>query len=391
MERKEVNILDYFYLLYKGRKFILLNFIVLTACAVVASLMMPNMYRATTTMLPPKEARKGFGFAEQLASQVTTLRLGTQGSPSDLYIGIIKSNVMLMTLVDKFNLVSRYGVKDRDAAVGLLKSATDVTITKEGLIKLDYEDRNPEQAATICNMYVTMLDSLNQSISQRASRERADFIEQMLNENDLALKEAEMELKQFQFETKAVSPYQQQRVALSVTAELEMDIMNKENELREMRSKSFTDSNPLVQDLMKKIRFREEQLHNMRFGGPRGSRETLFVPLQEAPSLTIQYEKLSRRVEALGMLEHLLRNQYEESRIEQVNTTSTVSILDRARPPIGHSKPKRSLIVLVTSAASLFFSIIAIITLEYVNHIIAVSPENREKVARLSRFLRIDN
>jgi uncharacterized protein involved in exopolysaccharide biosynthesis len=342
-------------------------------------------------LLPPKEAKKGFGFAEQLASQVTTLRLGTQGSPTDLYIGIIKSNVMLMSLVDKFNLVSRYGVNDRDVAVAMLRRSTDISIPKEGLIKIDLEDRNPEQAANICNMYVIMLDSLNQSISQRASRERADFIEQMLNDNDIALKQAEMELKQFQFETKAVSPYQQQRVALSVTAELEMDIMSKENELRELRAKSFTDSNPLVQDLMKKIRFREEQLHNMRFGGPRGSRETLFVPLQEAPSLTIQYEKLSRRVEALGMLEHLLRNQYEEARIEQVNNTSTVQILDRARPPVTHSKPKRSLIVLVASAASIFFSVIVIITLEYVNHIIAVDPENREKVARLSRFLRINN
>jgi len=236
-----------------------------------------------------------------------------------------------------------------------------------------------------------MLDSLNQNINQRASRERADFIEQMLNENDIALKQAEMDLKQFQFETKAVSPYQQQRVALSVTAELEMDIMNKENELRELRSKSFTDSNPLVQNLMKKIRFREEQLHSMRFGGTQGSRETLFVPLQEAPSLTLEYDKLSRRVEALGMLEHLLRNQYEEARIEQVNTTSTVSILDRARPPIGHSKPKRALIVLMACAASLFFSIITIIMVEYVNRLVAVSPENYNKIARLSRFLRIDN
>jgi uncharacterized protein involved in exopolysaccharide biosynthesis len=390
MERKEINILDYFYLLYKGRKFILLNFIVLTSCAVFASLMMPNIYKATALMLPPKENRKGFGFAEQLASQVTTLRLGTQGSPTDLYIGIIKSNVMLITLVDKFNLVSRYKVKNRDSAVAILRRSTNVSISKEGLIKIDCEDRDPEQAAKICNMYITMLDSLNQSISQRASRERADFIEQMLNENDLALKKAEMELKQFQFETKAVSPYQQQRVALSVTAELEMDIMNKENELREMRAKSYTDDNPLVQDLIKKIRFREEQLHNMRFGGPRGSRETLFVPLQEAPSLTLQYEKLSRRVEALGMLERLLRNQYEESRIEQVNTTSTVQILDLARPPIGPSKPRRSLIVLVTCAASIFLSFITLITVEYVNHLFAISSEKREIIERLSRFLRIN-
>ncbi len=390
MERKDINILDYLFLLYKGRKFIILNFMVLTVAAVIASLLMAKTYKATTILMPPREVKKGFGFAEQLASQVTTLRLGTQGSPTDIYVGILKSTVVQVTLIDKFNLVKWYGVPNRDLAQIKLKRSTDVSITKEGLIRIEYEDKTPEQAAAICNMYVTVLDSVNQSINQRASRERADFIEQMLNENDMALKQAELELKRFQFETKAVSPYQQQRVALSVSAELEMDIMQKENELKELRAKSFTDDNPLVIELLKKIQFREEQLSEMRFGGPRSGRETLFVPLQEAPRLTIEYEKLSRRVSALGMLEQLLRNQYEESRIEQVNTTSTVSILDRARPPIRHAKPKRSLVVLVTAAASFFFSIITIITIEYINRITQTNPESQRKIEQLTRFLRIE-
>lgn len=390
MERKEVNILDYFFILYKGRKFILLNFIVLCTFAAIASFLMPKSYTASTILMPPREVKKGFGFAEALASQVTTLRLGTQGSPSDLYVGIIKSQTVRLTLVDKFNLVKEYGVGNRDLAIAVLKRSTDVSITKEGLIKIEYEDRTPEKAAAICNMYVVMLDSVNQSITQRASRERADFIEQMLNENNITLKQAELNLKKFQFETKAISPAQQQQVALSVTAELEMDLMNKENELKELRSKTFTDSNPLIQDMLKKIQFRQEQIHNMRFGGEKESRETVFVPLQEAPELTIEYEKLTRRVQAFGMIEQLLRNQYEESRIEQVNTTSTVSVLDRARPPIRHSKPKRLLIVLVAGAASLFFSMVTIITIDFFNRLALMSPENQQKIERLSRFLRID-
>ncbi len=390
MERKNINILDYLFLLYKGRKFIALNFIVLTVAAIIASLLMAKSYKATTLLMPPREVKKGFGFAEQLASQVTTLRLGTQGSPTDVYMGILKSTVVQVTLIDKFNLVKWYGVPNRDIAQGQLKGSTDISITKEGLIRIEYEDKSPEQAAAICNMYVTVLDSVNQSINQRASRERADFIEQMINENDMALKQAELDLKRFQFETKAVSPYQQQRVTLSVSAELEMDIMQKETELKELRAKSFTDNNPLVQELLKKIQFREEQLSEMRFGGPRSGRETFFVPLQEAPRLTIEYEKLARRVSALGMLEQLLRNQYEESRIEQVNTTSTVSILDRARPPIRHSKPKRSLVVLVVAAASIFFSVITIITIEYINSITMANPESSRKIEQLTRFLRIE-
>ncbi len=390
MERKEINVLEYFYLLYKGRKFILLNFFILCTAAAVLSLMMPKMYRASTILMPPREVKKGFGFAEALASQVTTLRLGTQGSPSDLFIGILKSQTLQGAMVDKFNLVKHYGVSNRDAAMAALKGSTEISLTKEGLIRLEFEDSDPTQAAMIANMYVAMLDSVNQSITQRGSRERADFIESMLNENNVAIKQAELDLKKFQFETKAISPYQQQRVALSVTAEMELDLMNMENELRQLRAKSFTDANPLVQDMAKKIQFRQEQIHNMRFGSGDQSRETLFVPLQEAPGLTLEYDKLTRRVEALGMLEHLLRNQYEESRIEQINTTSTVSILDRARPPIRHSKPKRFMIVLVAGAASLFFSMVTIIALDFFHRLAMSSPENQQKIEKLSRFLRID-
>jgi capsule polysaccharide export protein KpsE/RkpR len=212
----------------------------------------------------------------------------------------------------------------------------------------------------------------------------------MLVENDHALKQAEMDLKKFQTETKAISPFQQERVALSVTAELEMDIMRIENQLKEMKSKSFTLDNPLVKDSQKKLQFREEQLHDMRFGGEKGGRESLFVPLQESPGLVMQYEKLSQRLLSLSMLEQLLRNQYDESRIEQVNTTSTVSVLDRARPPIKPSKPKPFLMILIAGAASIFFSLVTIIMIEYFNRLSGLSMDNQRKLEQLSRFLRID-
>ncbi|MDP2981958.1 MAG: Wzz/FepE/Etk N-terminal domain-containing protein [Candidatus Latescibacter sp.] len=390
MENKEINILEYVYIFYKARKLILLNFIVICLLTGVASIFMTRYYKTATILMPPHEIKKGFGFAEQLASQVTTLRLGTQGSPTDIFMGILKSQTVEIILVDKFNLVKFYGVPDRDTAVARLKKLTNVSLTKEGLIKVDYEDKDPVRAADLCNMYIVVLDSVNQSINQRVSRERADFIEQMLIENYQALKQAEMDLKKFQTETKAISPFQQERIALTVTAELEMDIMRIENQLKEMKSKSFTNDNPMVKDSQKKLQFREEQLHDMRFGGSKEGRETLFVPLQESAALVMEYQKLSRRITALGMLEQLLRNQYEESRIEQVNNTSTVSVIDRARPPIKPSRPKPFLMVLIAGAASIFFSLVTIIMIEYFNRLSGLSMENQRKLEQLSRFMRID-
>jgi len=285
--------------------------------------------------------------------------------------------------------VDVYGAPDRDVALQALAGLTDISLSREGLIQIEIEDRDKARAADIANTYVALLDSVNQVINQRTARERADFIEQQLNENEFSLQQAELRLKEFQLRTKAVSPYQQARIALQVSAEIEVDLMNKENRLKEYRSKSYTNTHPLIEELLNSIKFREDQLHNMRFGSSSQERESLFVPLQDTPDLTLQYAKLSRRVEILGALEELLTQHYEESRIEQVNTTSTVTVLDNAKPAMRKTRPKRKLIVLIAGAASIFFSIVTIITIEYFNSLSAVSPENRETVERLAHFLRI--
>ncbi len=392
MERKDINILDYFYLIYKARKFIFWNFIFVTVFAAVIGFVLPKYYKSSALLLPPQEQKQAFGFSDVLASiPVTRLQLGTRGSPVDLAIGILKSETVAISIIDQFNLVKEYGVSNRDQARAILKGQTDISLSKEGLIEIEVQDREPLRSAALANTYIATLDSIKQSINRYKAKQRADFIEQQIHENEAALVQAENELKEFQLQNKAVSPYQQQRVAISVSAELELDLMKKEKQLKGYRSKSFSDSHPLVLELLNTIRFSEELLHDMRFGSSEKGRESLFVPLQEAPDLTLQYAKLGRRVEILGMLEQLLRQHYEESRIEQGNTTSTITILDRARPPQQKYRPKRKLIVLVAGAGSLFFSIVTILMIEFFNRLTELSEDNRRKVEQLARFLRIEN
>jgi len=390
MERKEINILDYFYLMYKARKFIIWNFVIVTVLAAVVSMFLPKYFKSTALLLPPQESQQAFGFSDVLSSiPVTRFQLGTRGSPVDLAIGTLKSETVAVTMIDQFNLVDVYGVQNRDQAKAILKRSTEVSLSKEGLIEIAIVDRDPVRASSMANTYIALLDSVKQAMNQYKAKERADFIEQQIHENEQVLSRAEIELKEFQLRNKAVSPYQQQRVAISVSAQLELDLMKNENQLKEYRSKSFSDSHPLVKELLNTIRFSEEMLHTMRFGSPLKGRESLFVPLQESPDLTLEYARLSRRLEIYGMLEQLLRQHYEESRIEQLNSNSTITVLDRARPPQQKFRPKRKLIVLVAGAASLFFSTVVILLVEFINNLAEVNEENRRKVAELARFLHI--
>ena len=391
MEKREINIIDYFLLFYRARKFIIWNFIIVVFLAAVASMLMPKYYKTSALILPPEEGSKGFGFADVLSKiQTTRLTIGTRGSPVDLSIGVMKSETMAYTLIEKFNLVKVYGVSNRDQARSVLKRLSKISLSKEGLIQVEVQDRDPQLAADLANTYCTVLDSIKQALNQRKSRERADFIEQQILENSQNLTTAELELKNFQLRNNAISPFLQQRVAISVTSDLELDLFKKEIQLKEYRSKSFSDSHPVVSELLNNIKFNEELLQDMRFGSKDNGQESLFVPLQEGPELTLEYSRLSRRVEILGMLEQLLRQQFEEARIEQVNTTSQITILDRAYPPVVKCRPKRKLIVLVAGFASMFLSVVSILAIDYFNRLTALSEANRRKVRQLAGFLKIE-
>ncbi|MFC1489856.1 GumC family protein [Candidatus Latescibacterota bacterium] len=391
MENKEINVLDYFFILYNSWKFFLINLVVVCILAAGASMILPKYYKSVAVMLPPSESSEGFGFSQALSMMPVNIRLGSQGSPSDISMGVMKSANVSDAIIDRFNLIEQYGAVDRDGARLSLKSLTSIALTKEGMIQIAVEDRDPEQAAAIANMYCSLLDSLNRVISQEAAAERGDFLKVQIDKNSEALDEAENDLTAYQMKTNALSPFQQQRIAISVSSELEMEIMRKESLLKEYKAKSFSDTHPLVKDLLSSINILEEQLDDMRYGVSEDERQSLFMPLEDTQVLTLEYSRLVSRVDTLNQLRLLLEQQYEESQIQKVNPTSTVNVLDAATPPLHKSRPKRKLIVIIAAAASLFFSIIAIVIIEFFNRVTEMNPENREKIRRIARFLRVNS
>jgi uncharacterized protein involved in exopolysaccharide biosynthesis len=71
-----------------------------------------------------------------------------------------------------------------------------------------------------------------------------------------------------------------------------------------------------------------------------------------SPELQFQYERLQRQVTIKEGVLITLRRQYEEARIEEVNDTPVITVVDRAVPPDERSSPKRKLIVIVAFIAA---------------------------------------
>jgi len=65
---------------------------------------------------------------------------------------------------------------------------------------------------------------------------------------------------------------------------------------------------------------------------------------RDSPGLTIEELRLRRQVETVSSLYLSLRQQYEAARIDEVNTTPVITVVDRAVPPRRPDWPRRTLV-----------------------------------------------
>ena len=85
-----------------------------------------------------------------------------------------------------------------------------------------------------------------------------------------------------------------------------------------------------------------------------------------SPELVVQYERIQRQVTIKQEVLITLSRQYEEARIQEVNDTPLITVIDRAVPPERKSSPRRRLMVIQWFLAGAVFALFAAIAQEYV-------------------------
>src|SRR5205823_6630604 len=68
---------------------------------------------------------------------------------------------------------------------------------------------------------------------------------------------------------------------------------------------------------------------------------------QQSPQLVFEEGRLRRQVEIRQEVYLTLRREYETARIEEVNDTPVITVIDRAVPPREKARPQRKLLVVL--------------------------------------------
>ncbi|MBT7419036.1 MAG: hypothetical protein HN780_10965 [Gemmatimonadetes bacterium] len=380
-ERKEIDILDLLAALYAGKGLIIGGTLAICVLAGALSFLIPREFESTVQILPPKEQKQGFGFSDLLSAlPIPTLRLGEKGTPADIFVATLKSRLTRRVMIEKFNLLERYGAESMTDAVEILAEKTIVDKTEDGTILIAVLDQDPQTAADMAMHYTVILDKTNKDIAQITASERLLFIRSLLSDEDEKLEMKMKSLQEFQSKHNAIAIEDQARAVIGAAAAMQTDAMELEIVRQGFILSGLDENHDKVKKLKREILLRQEAMTFLREGiQPAGSgdplkdkrlrldiEQNLFLPLREIPNVAQEYAKLEKDVLVQKALLQLLLQQEAEALIEAKNTTSTVQVLDPAVAAEIKAKPQRLLIVFVAGVLSLFASICYTLGVVYV-------------------------
>jgi tyrosine-protein kinase Etk/Wzc len=318
--------------------------------ALIASLLLPKTYESTAAVLPQLESKEGGALSALLTATAAggmaqNLGIGLPGiptTPTDIFVAILKSRVMMDDVIARFHLMERYDEPTMLQTREELMERVRVTVSKEKVIKVVVEDHDPQVAAEMANFYVTNLDRLNRTVNvSKASQNRA-FIERRLGETQVNLVKAEEALRDFQTKNKAVAVEAQSKVMIEAAATIQGQITAQEVQLQVMSS-YLSQDNPELARVRSSIDELRKQLSVMESGkGGKGMLpgDRLHPAMITVPELALQYGRLFRELKVQETLYTLLTSQYEQAKITEARDTPTVQVLDPAIPADRHSRPR---------------------------------------------------
>lgn len=185
-EDDEIYLGDYLRVLIKYRWTILLICIFAVVATAIVSLVLPKIYSATASVVPPiemlqkeSELAGGLGLGK---SSLISKAIGA-GGIAELYVGILQSRAVADAIIDRLDLMKAYGpLKYRTVARNKLRKNTTVRVSDEGIVTITVEDTDPDRAAAIANACVDELDRQNKRLYAGQATSKRIFLANRLKE-----------------------------------------------------------------------------------------------------------------------------------------------------------------------------------------------------------------
>ena len=109
---------------------------------------------------------------------------------------------------------------------------------------------------------------------------------------------------------------------------------------------------------------------------------------ETSPQLQFEYQRLQRQVDQRQEIYQTLRREYEVARIDEVNDTPVLTVVDPATPPAKPSSPRRVRMTLVAALLGLLVGVALAFLKEYLSRSRELSPVAYQRVVESWRRAR---
>ncbi|HWP83095.1 MAG TPA: Wzz/FepE/Etk N-terminal domain-containing protein [Bacteroidota bacterium] len=367
---EEINLFDYLHVIVRWKRFIAWNVGVIAVLTVIIVLILPNWYKSTATIIPPKQKSTlpSLGQLTRDLLPLASLSRLTASPDAYNYLAILKSRSAMEAVVIQFNLFEVYDIADRsmEKAVKALEDNVKFELEQEGTISIQVWDKDPQRAADMANFFAQQLNEISIRLGTQEAKNNREFIERRYLQVQVDLAAAEDSMRTFQQKYGIYALPEQTKAAVSGAADLKAQALLREVELGVLE-RTAGKENPITRSKALEVSEINRKLREMKYGtGEEFTQSSLdlFVPFAKVPELGLQYLRLFREVEIQNKLLEYILPLYEQAKVEEQKEVPVILVLDKAVPAERKDRPPRTIIVLSTTILAFFFSLLFLFLME---------------------------
>jgi tyrosine-protein kinase Etk/Wzc len=335
----EISLLDLAITIKQNIKLLVLTPLAAGVVALGGSFLITPTFTASTSFLQPQQQQgaaaamlQGLGALGGLAGAASGLK-----NPADQYVAFVKSRSVQDVLVKRFDLKQRYDVDLHEDALRALEGAARVSTGKDGLIKIEVDDREPAFAAQLANAHVDELSKLLDRLAVTEAQQRRVFYEKQLEETKAKLAVAQAALQRSGINEGALRA--EPKMAAEAYAGLKAEVTAAQVRLQSMRT-YLTEQSPEFKLAQAQLGALQSQLSKAESANNVAADDDYIVKYRDFKYQETLFEMFAR--------------QFELAKVDEARDGALIQVVDVAQAPERKAKPKKAMIAVLTTLATGF-------------------------------------
>jgi uncharacterized protein involved in exopolysaccharide biosynthesis len=369
----EISLLDLALVVAENLRLLIIGPLLVGLAALGYSFAIPPTFTARAVMLPPQQQQSSAAAALQSLGALAGIAGGAAGikSPADQYVALMQTTTVEDRLIEQFKLMEVYEAKFKADARKALETNTRISAgKKDGMITIEFDDKDPQRAAAVANAYIEELRRVTTVLAMTEAQQRRMFFEKQLEQTKTRFTAAQRALQAAGINEGSIRA--EPKAAAEAYARLRAEATAAEVRLQAMRG-YLTEVAP---------EFKQAQNQHAALRTQLGRTES-----SNAAAADGDYINKFREFKYQETLYDLFARQYELAKVDESREGALIQVVDPATPPERKSKPKKAMIAVVATLATGF----ALLLWVFVRHALRNARQDAasaQKLGMLSAALR---